>query len=140
MANIKKVAKEISILVPKLVRELKREFAPIEEITNSQIIILMSIHEDKQISVGKLAKQIQVSGPTVTGLVDRLVDRNFVIRQRDKQDRRKVVVALTEKGKNTVREFQKGIQKRWEGILEHLTSEERGSYLKIVRKIISVVS
>lgn len=140
MADIKKVAKEISILVPKLVRGLKREFAPTEEITSPQIIILMSIYEEKQASVGKLAEQMQVSGPTVTGLVDRLVDSNFVIRQRDKNDRRRVVVTLTEKGQNTVRKFQRGIQRRWEEILKHFTPEERESYLKIVRKIISIVS
>ncbi len=138
MASIKEIAKEMAILVPKFIRRLQAEFISIEEITSSQIVILMSLFEEGKISVGKLAEQMKVSGPTVTGLVDRLVDNGYIERKRSTEDRRKVTVDLTKAGRQAVIQFQKGIQKNWEEILRHLTQEEREAYLNIIKKMMSV--
>lgn len=140
MATIKKVAEEVSSLVPKLIKSLQNEFEPIEDITQPQIIILMLLYEEGEKSVGEIAEKMNVSSPTVTGVVDRLVSNDYIERKRDPADRRRVVVDLTTKGENAVKQFQDGVRKKWEKILKHLSVDERKSYLKIVKKIISIVS
>jgi len=140
VVSIKEIAKEISILVPKLIRSLQNEFVSIKDITSSQIVILMFLYEGGKTSVGKLAEHMNVSSPTITGLTDRLAEHNYIERKRDVEDRRKVVVTLTKKGKDAVKLFQSGVRKRWEEILKHLTPDERKAYLKIIKKIISIIS
>ena len=39
-----------------------------------------------------------------------------------------------------LKEFQEIVKKRWEQILVHLEKNEREAFLKIIKKIISVVS
>ena len=48
--------------------------------------------------MGRLAQVLEVTMPTVTGTVDRMLQRGLVERQSDPGDRRVVLVAATEAG------------------------------------------
>lgn len=50
-------------------------------------------------SMSKLSRIFHVPPTTMTSIVDRLVQRGYIKRRRAQQDRRKVLVALSEKGK-----------------------------------------
>jgi len=50
-------------------------------------------------SMSKLSRIFYVSPTTMTSIVDRLVQRGYIKRRRAQQDRRKVLVTLSEKGK-----------------------------------------
>lgn len=50
-------------------------------------------------SMGKLSKIAHVSPTTMTSIVDRLIRRGLVLRHRAHEDRRKVLVILSEQGK-----------------------------------------
>ena len=51
-----------------------------------------------------------------------------------------VNVELTNKGKNSVQKVLSEINKRWYGILKHLTEEERENYIRILRRIVEVLA
>ena len=50
-------------------------------------------------SMSNLSRIFYVSPTTMTSIVDRLVQRGYIKRRRAQQDRRKVLVTLSEKGK-----------------------------------------
>ncbi len=52
-------------------------------------------------TMSKLSQIIQVAPTTMTSIVDRLVKRGLLQRHRDWQDRRKILVALSEEGKQS---------------------------------------
>lgn len=56
-------------------------------------------------SIKDIAAAIQLDSPVVTGLVDRLVKENLVIRQEDPADRRSVKITLTVRGNEIVDEI-----------------------------------
>lgn len=56
-------------------------------------------------SAGELARATGLSSAATTTLLDRLEDREFVQRQRDPDDRRRVVVELTDSGKDQLGTF-----------------------------------
>lgn len=56
-------------------------------------------------SIKDIAAAIQLDSPVVTGLVDRLVKENLVIRQEDPADRRSVKITLTARGNEIVDEI-----------------------------------
>ncbi|BBZ25939.1 hypothetical protein MMAD_02340 [Mycolicibacterium madagascariense] len=56
-----------------------------------------------------LSTQIGLSGAAVTYVVQRLSEAGFVRRGSDPRDRRKVILRLTERGGQVVRDFSAGI-------------------------------
>lgn len=61
--------------------------------TEIMIIFMLKKHDYKATD---LAKEIGISASTLTGVVDRLVERGYVERVRDKKDRRIVFIKLGE--------------------------------------------
>lgn len=53
-------------------------------------------------SMSELAERIQQSSATMTGIVDRLVEKSWVTRRRSDEDRRAVFVSLTAEGENVL--------------------------------------
>ena len=73
-------------------------------LTAPQLAALYTIQRKQPIAVGALAKEIHLSQGTVTGILDRLEKRGLVVRTRGNQDRRSVLVELTEAGDKLVLE------------------------------------
>jgi len=65
---------------------------------------LFSIDRAGACTLGELADLERMKKPTVTTVVDRLVERGLVRRRRDERDRRVCWVELTAAGKRTVRQ------------------------------------
>jgi len=135
MDTIKTVAREISIMVPKLISRVKSDLIFREDITAQQMVTILTIGEIGEAKVTVIAKRMGVSPPTITGLLDRLQKKGFLKRFRDSKDRRIVFVNLTKKGYKFVEKLKKCIEQRWSELLSYLTEEERLTYLEIVRKL-----
>ena len=140
MERTKIIAKEIAWLVPKLLRGLRAGFIADQQVTTSQLVTLMRIYEKGTTRVGTLSKEMRVSAPTITGIIDRLMRNGYITRMHDKQDRRAVNVELTNKGKSLIEHVLLEINKRWYRILMHLSQEERENYLRILRRVVEVLS
>lgn len=68
-------------------------------LTGPQLVILHYISSTKEISVGDVAKNVSLSQGTVTGILERMEKRGLVIRKRSSHDKRRVMVSITEPGK-----------------------------------------
>jgi DNA-binding MarR family transcriptional regulator len=71
-------------------------------LTVPQILLLQSIRDRGQVTIGELANEISLSQATVTNILDRLEKRKLVYRERSEQDKRKVHAYLTESGIETL--------------------------------------
>ncbi len=69
------------------------------DLTMAQLKVLATLHREGSLPTGALAERLQVSPPSITRQIDRLVRGGWVIRHRSEDDRRVVVVILTEKGR-----------------------------------------
>ncbi len=67
-------------------------------LTTPQVLLLQTIRNNEQVTIGKLAEDISLSQATVTTILDRLEKRALVYRERSKDDKRKVHAHLTERG------------------------------------------
>ncbi|MDP6349691.1 MAG: MarR family transcriptional regulator [Chloroflexota bacterium] len=85
----------------RLVNAVQRITTPIEspDISLAQARMLFFIISHGPTRMGRLAQLLDVTMPTVTGTVDRMVQRGLVERQADPGDRRVVLVAMTEQGR-----------------------------------------
>lgn len=71
----------------------------------------------------------------MTNRVDRLIERDLVERQTDTDDRRKVLVALTKKGKAVADEAVEARLKLAKLGLKHLTATEKKTLENLLRKL-----
>ncbi|WP_216824987.1 MarR family winged helix-turn-helix transcriptional regulator [Agarilytica rhodophyticola] len=67
-------------------------------LTYPQYVAMMVLWEQDGILVQELAKRMEIEGPTATPLIQRLEKQGLVVRTRNAEDERKVLVFLTEKG------------------------------------------
>jgi DNA-binding MarR family transcriptional regulator len=73
-------------------------------LTAPQILLLQTIRDKGEVTIGELANGMSLSQATVTTILDRLEKRNLVFRERSREDKRKVHAYLTEEGHNTLKE------------------------------------
>jgi DNA-binding MarR family transcriptional regulator len=68
------------------------------ELTLVQVRVMRRLARQPQ-SLGQLGIELSLAPPSMTRLVDRLEERGLLQRQRDVDDRRKVVATLTDEGR-----------------------------------------
>ena len=71
-------------------------------LTGPQVVILKEISSREMSTPGEIAHAVSLSQATVTGILGRLEKRNLISRQRDHNDRRRVIVSITAAGKQAV--------------------------------------
>jgi DNA-binding MarR family transcriptional regulator len=75
-----------------------------EGVSMAQIHIMYTVQRNGEMTMSQLADVLNVSDSNATGLVDRMEERGFVVRDRVPEDRRVVVVKTTEAGDRLLNE------------------------------------
>ncbi len=73
-------------------------------LTAPQILLLQTIRDKGEVTIGEIASEMSLSQATVTTIIDRLEKRQLVFRERSKEDKRKVHAYLTDEAYNTLKE------------------------------------
>ena len=89
------------------------------------------------VTMGEFGSALSVPLSTATRIADWLVERGYILRLPDAEDRRVVKVALTDKGKELYQATDKYIRQRVLQVLESLTEEERTILLTLVSKLVA---
>lgn len=109
-------------------------------LTFPQFMTLLSLEKaEGPCRMGPLAAATLQSLPSMTGIVDRLLERGLVERRRDLYDRRSVVVALTEKGEQLLRQIKAERRRTIEQVLSTLSTDERVHLRAAVDRIIEAL-
>ena len=82
---------------------INRTYKPILDrlgITYPQYLVLNTLWEADEQSIGSIAERLSLESSTITPLVKRLEHAGFVTRTRNKGDERRVLVSLTGQGRD----------------------------------------
>ncbi|GAB3670898.1 MarR family winged helix-turn-helix transcriptional regulator [Salinisphaera aquimarina] len=80
-----------------------RAYRPMLEplgLTYVQYLVMLVLWEQTPRSVGELGSQLHLDSGTLTPLLKRMEKAGFVVRERDSDDERRVLIFLTEKGRD----------------------------------------
>jgi DNA-binding MarR family transcriptional regulator len=75
-------------------KKLERESG----LTGPQLLVMQAISQTEPIMAGQVARDVNLSQATVTSILDRLERKAYLRRERSKEDKRKVLICLTEAG------------------------------------------
>ena len=105
----------------------------------SRLKALTAFKEDKEYTMTELSRNAYVSMPTMTDMVDSLVEEGIAERRRDEQDRRVVKVTLTEKGKKMRKVFMERRRKEVEDIFGRLSLNDRKELLDAMERACTIL-
>ena len=106
-----------------------------EALSKQEICVLRAIGRHERCIMTAIANAIRLSLSSATGLIDRLVEKNLVRRDRSHEDRRVVQVELTDQGRELhVAALESQVQ-FVRGALKALNPEEQDSLLSLIGRI-----
>ena len=131
--------KEMMGIMPVLIRGMHRvqtDAIMRGNVTVPQFLVLGLIENRGPLKMSEIAKELRVSTPAATGIVERMHMLGMVARRYDPKDRRVIRIAATAKGNRIVRTLRSERSRMIGKLFGRLTARERASYLKILRKVL----
>ena len=106
-----------------------------KDVTINDIHVIEAIGMEEQKNMTTVAKSLHVTTGTLTISINSLVKKNYVERVRSEEDRRVVLVSLTEKGKKAFLHHRQFHDKLVNEIVEQLSDEEKHVLEKALNRI-----
>lgn len=104
-------------------------------ISQSGVLILLDEKEGKTATFKELEKDFGVSQPTMVGILNRLVQKDFVEVLTDSEDKRIRKAHLTQKGADKCKEGYKHMKSAEEMLLKCLTDDEKTEFNRLLSKV-----
>lgn len=129
--------------IPRYIRVIRRAIEEVEgeiPLTMPQFRCLQAVAARGVTLTTHLARQLQVTVPTMTSRLDGLVERGLVQRQPDPQSRRQVRVSLTPDGDVLLRRYQAIIDAQLHELLAPLSGAARARLLAALADLAAVLA
>ena len=131
MRSLRKIIRATDINSKSLVKRIG--------LTGPQLLILKEITNNNALTPGKLAQALSLSQGTITGILERMERRGFLTRERDKNDKRRVNVRITEIGQQTVKDAPPLMHESFVKSFESLPKWEQMMILSALQRIVAII-
>ena len=104
-----------------------------------EILEVLFSHTEKELTPAELADEVHLTRSTMTGNLDALQRRGFIIRESHPSDRRMTLIKITDKG---IEFFKTVLPKRYSDVFKvsnALTPDERNQMKKIYKKLLNLL-
>lgn len=109
------------------------------QVTGPQLACLLALRTEA-LTTTRLAQTVFLSPSTVVGIVDRLVEKGLVQRQRGSQDRRQVLVSLTEAGLQLTDSAPSPLQQTLAAGLNRLPETEQVTITQALETVVALMN
>ncbi|MGC8516208.1 MAG: MarR family winged helix-turn-helix transcriptional regulator [Thermoplasmata archaeon] len=110
------------------------------QLTLPQAWALQVISMQKRISPKEISSYSGTTLPSITDLLDGLTALDYIYRIRSNEDRRRVEISISEKGKERLLTFQKMQQSMTEQLEKSLNNEDMNAFSRIISTMVKVLS
>lgn len=104
-------------------------------LTPIQCLILQTLCEEEGISAGELGKRIVLDNATLSGVLERMAEKGWVVKKTDEDDKRYLKIYLSDRAKDlvpTLAEKRKGSN---DEILGAMSLEEKVLFRRLLRDV-----
>jgi DNA-binding MarR family transcriptional regulator len=108
-------------------------------LTPSQFRLLAALEDAPSLTVGELARAAGVSSPSATRMLDGLEADGIVKRERDAEDRRRMAVRPTAKGRRALAKAHARVAGAREQIYSQLTPDERAQAERLLPRLAEAI-
>lgn len=104
-------------------------------VTPSQGFVLRFVAKNNSVNIKAIAETLHISSSAATQLVDGLVEKKYLVRKDNPNDRRTVTLTLSEKAKKLLKEFKEHGLQKMTALFDVFTDEELVQYVTLNKKI-----
>ena len=138
-------AESFSLTLEGLFRAMRRargRWAALPEalgpLTPSQFLLVVPLLGEAPLSVRELAEGAGIAAPTATRTLDALEAQGLIVRRHSLEDRRSVLVELTDDGRKAVVAARAVVRERRKALYEALEPGERDDAERLLRRLTEI--
>lgn len=109
------------------------------ELSMAQVQMVMAVQSEDGLTISRLAKKLKVAPPSASCMVDRLVEKGMLLRERSEQDRRKVVVRLSAKTAVHAERMEGAVLAAFLDLVEKVGPETAEKWCEVLERIEQVL-
>lgn len=106
-----------------------------KQLTPAQYLAITRLYNEKRASQNQLGRMTAMDPATIQGVVQRLMGRGLIERKPDGNDRRRVLLRLTEAGRTAVEEINDRVGAINDRILQPLSRSERELFIRLLKRL-----
>lgn len=130
--------------IDKLIRDIHKNLVNFtksslkdNDLTMPRFLVLWHITKEQPVNMSYLHNKMYMASSTLTVVVDKLVEDDLVKRYRNPEDRREVMLKLTDKGDSKLRQLLAIRQGFLGKALENFKKEEKDDLLRLLTTILN---
>lgn len=116
-----------------------RQLSAYSNITAPQLVCLRAVVENGPLTATAISREAHLSPSTIVGILDRLEDKGWIVRERGRQDRRIVFVTATQEGKELAKNTPSPLQQKLAESLNALPEIERATITMSLERIVDLM-
>ncbi len=103
--------------------------------TPMQALVLHALYEEEGLSAGELGKRLALDSATLSGVLERMAEAGWIVKNATKTDRRVLNIQLTEKSNQFRDEFIQDTEKVNQKVLSLFNTEERLLLIRMLKDL-----
>jgi len=105
------------------------------DLNRSQAAILFTLHRRKSISQKELARELNMTAPSITSAIQKMEREKYITRETDKSDQRVMRLTLAERGKSCIQSV-KNVGERMDEIIQGgMSLEEQLLFRRLILQV-----
>jgi len=104
-------------------------------VTTVQAMLLILLGREEGQTSRQLGEHTQLDSATVSGIIDRLEGLQLITRKRSPEDRRAVLLYLTEAGREKALELDRRFEEAHQAFLAEFSPEEQGLFRRFLKRL-----
>lgn len=119
--------------------EGEKRMCPDSDLSMAQMNLVLAVRSRGEMALTELAETLGVSPPSVSVMVERLVERGLLIRERATRDRRKVVIQVSPDAEHRIAEMEERMIATFVDLLEELGPDTAGKWHQVLEQVEQVL-
>jgi DNA-binding MarR family transcriptional regulator len=133
-SRIEEMLTAIKRIVSLIKQNFERDFKKMH-VTQSQILVMRVLNQYGDMKMSDISRELDLSNSTVSGIIDRLVEKKIVKRKRSEEDRRIVMISLAEEYCKPVKKQLNAFALKMRRTLSTATEEDLDSIMQGLEKL-----
>lgn len=110
------------------------------DFSKNDLFVLLFLYRNLDVTMTEIASYLGVPLNTVTGVVNRLEKKELLVRERQKDDRRVVIVRITETGNSLLKNELAKLEYYYNLVITKLSKEEVDSIINVITKLFEIIT
>ena len=113
----------------------KKNASLMESLRGENAVLTYLVHQSTEVHPSEMAEKLSLVPGRMTDILKMLEKKGMIRREKDPEDRRRVLVKITPKGIHNVTERREQIRVQYSGLYEALGLEDTVKLIELLRKV-----